>query len=97
MDENKARASDIVIHPRSPTGKALIDADNVPLSLALSFRASGGVWVLNAAFIVFHIPMIDSYIVPTRKSRPLFRCLPSQINGLFIKKALRQRTLPNDP
>jgi hypothetical protein len=35
IHENKARASDSVIHPRSPTCKALSDADNASSSTAL--------------------------------------------------------------
>src|SRR4029453_18448434 len=38
--ENKARASDSVIHPPSPTCKVLSDADSVSSSTALSLRAS---------------------------------------------------------
>jgi hypothetical protein len=61
IHENKARASDSVIHPHSPTGKALSDADNASSSTALSLRASGGVDVPRpkAALIVFHIPMTE--------------------------------------
>jgi hypothetical protein len=64
MGENRARASDSVIHPRSPTGRALSDADNASSSTALSLRASGGVDVpgANAALMVFHIPMTARYI-----------------------------------
>src|SRR6266550_5794267 len=60
MGENKARASDSVIHPRSPTYKTLSDADNANSSTALSLRASGGADVPppKAALIVSHIPMI---------------------------------------
>ena len=36
MRENKDRASDGVIRPRSPTGKALSDADSAASVLALS-------------------------------------------------------------
>ena len=32
-----------MIHPRSPTGRSLSDADNASSSTALSLRASGGV------------------------------------------------------
>src|SRR5262249_44170301 len=39
----RTRASDSVIHPRSPTGRSLSDADNASSSTALSLRASGGV------------------------------------------------------
>src|SRR6266481_4682271 len=58
IGENRARASDSVIHPRSPTGRALSDADNATSSTAL---ASGGVDVpgANAVLMVFHIPMIS--------------------------------------
>ena len=64
IGENRARASDRVIHPRSPTGRALSDADNASSSTALSLRASGGVDVpgANAALMVFHIPMTERYI-----------------------------------
>src|ERR1700745_95841 len=48
IGENRARASDRVIHPRSPTGRALSDADNASSSTALSLRASGGVDVPGA-------------------------------------------------
>jgi hypothetical protein len=53
-----------VIHPRSPTGKALSDADNATSSTALSLRASGGVDVpgAKAALIVPHILMTDAEI-----------------------------------
>jgi hypothetical protein len=68
MGENKARASDSVTHPHSPTGKALIDADNVPSFIALSLRASGGVCGPKAALIVSHIPMTEPYIGVLRKS-----------------------------
>ena len=59
--ENKSRASDSVIHPRSPTCKVLSDADSASSSTALSLRASGGVDVPRpmAALIVFHIPMTE--------------------------------------
>jgi hypothetical protein len=57
--ENKSRASDSVIHPRSPTCKAPSDADNANTSTTLSLRASGGTEVPNAALIVFHIPMTE--------------------------------------
>jgi hypothetical protein len=55
IGENRARASDSVIHPRSPTGKALSDADNASSSTALSLRASGGTEVPRpkAAFSTF--------------------------------------------
>src|SRR5262245_58738019 len=64
IGENRARASDSVIHPRSPTGRSLSDADNASSSTALSLRASGGVdvSVANAALMVFHIPMREHYI-----------------------------------
>jgi hypothetical protein len=57
----QSRASDSVIHPHFPTGKALSDADNASSSTALSLRASGGVDVPRpmAALIVFHIPMTE--------------------------------------
>ncbi len=42
MRENKDRASDSGIHPRSPTGKARSDADSAALVPALSLDASGG-------------------------------------------------------
>ena len=59
-----AFASDSVIHPRSPTGRALSDADSASSSTALSLRASGGVDVpgANAALMVFHIPMAGRYV-----------------------------------
>src|SRR5262245_14383231 len=58
-DFRERQASDSVIHPRSPAGKALSDADNASSSTALSLRASGGTEVPRpkAALIVFHIPM----------------------------------------
>src|SRR6266478_721741 len=82
MGENKAQASDSAIHPHSPTGKALIDADNVPSFIALSLRASGGVWVPKAALIVSHIPMTEPYIGVLRKSLPLPR------RAAFIRQTL---------
>ena len=64
IGENRARASDRVIHPRSPTGKALSDADNATSSTALSLRASGGIDMpgAKAALMAFHIPMTERYI-----------------------------------
>src|SRR5712692_10485934 len=57
MCENKDRASDSGIHPRSPTGKAPSDADSAALVLALSLRASGGRRAPEPSkdLIVFHI------------------------------------------
>ena len=71
-----------MIHPRSPTDKALIDADNESSLTALSLRASSGVWVPNAALIIFHSPMAKKlppsrYRSKTQKRRisigPMFR------------------------
>jgi hypothetical protein len=63
IGENRARASDRVIHPRSPTGKALSDADNATSSTALSLRASGGTDMpgAKAALMAFHIPMTERF------------------------------------
>jgi hypothetical protein len=49
----------------------------------LSFRASGGVWVLNAAFIVFHIPMIEILYRNERANHSLLRCFPSQTTKIM--------------
>src|SRR6266568_1222645 len=64
IGENRARASDRVIHPRSPTRKALSDADNATSSTALSLRASGGTDMpgAKAPLMAFHIPMTERYI-----------------------------------
>src|SRR5262249_51959786 len=72
IGENRARASDSVIHPRSPTGRALSDADSASSSTALSLRASGGVDVpgANAALMVFHIPMAGRYIAALQGTTP---------------------------
>jgi hypothetical protein len=57
MRENKDRASDGLIHPRSPTGKALSDGDSAASVLALSLATSGGSRAPEPSnvFIVFHI------------------------------------------
>src|SRR5262249_28205832 len=67
-----AFASDSVIHPRSPTGRALSDADSASSSTALSLRASGGVDVpgANAALMVFHIPMAGRYVAALQGTPP---------------------------
>src|SRR5262245_32570959 len=72
MGENRARASDSVIHPRSPTGRALSDADSASSSTALSLRASGGTDVpgANAALMVFHIPIAGRYIAALQGTTP---------------------------
>src|SRR5262249_21490827 len=68
----QAFASDSVIHPRSPTGRALSDADSASSSTALSLRASGGVDVpgANAALMVFHIPMAGRYVAALQGTPP---------------------------
>jgi hypothetical protein len=78
--ENKARASDSVIHPRSPTCKVLSDADSASSSTALSLRASGGVDVPRpkAALIVFHIPMTEPYIAALQITILLTAALPAR-------------------
>jgi hypothetical protein len=64
LGENKARASDSVIHPLSPSYKTLRHADNANSSTALSLRASRGVDAPSAktALMDSHIPITTAYI-----------------------------------
>jgi hypothetical protein len=78
-----------VIHPVSPSGKALSDADNASSSTALSLRASDGVDVPRpkAALIVFHIPMTEPLYWSTANQRSLD---PQRLPGAMSNRGIEQ-------
>src|SRR5262249_16235646 len=98
IGENRARASDSVIHPRSPTGRSLSDADNASSSTALSLRASGGVDMPlpNAALMVFHIPMRERYIASLQGATAASLGLP-ELRPLPHRVTILPRQRPGSP